>query len=205
MKKSVIFLVLYGIGILLFISIVSAATYEQNNELDLKVPCSNNGTICSNSATCEISIIDPNSDFLINNQSMTNNNNSIFSYYLNEDQIFILGDYRVVVFCSDGSFNGYTNFIYEITETGESAGNYRVAIYVIIILAWLLFIIGAYRTEYTFIALSGIIMLVFGVYVLINGIDNFNNTLTTAFGGIHALFGGYLMMRAGYEQYKNAF
>ena len=196
---------IYLITFILFISLVSAATYEQSTRLNLRVPCSNNETACSPSSTCEITILKPDAEILIDNQSMINSGSGIFSYSLSADETAILGEYEVVVFCQDGSENGFSTFTYKITETGEEGGNYRVAIYIIIILAWLLFIIGAYKTEYTFVALSGIIMLVFGVYVLINGLDNFDNTLTTAFGGIHLLFGAYLMIRAGWEQYKDAF
>lgn len=201
MKKKIILL---GLCMFLFIGLVSAATYKQSEQLDLKIICKNNDTFCSGSASCNLTIFNPDDTILIEGQATTNKG-TYHSYLLTESQTSTLGEYRAVVACFDGSENGIETYPYWITETGESAGEYRFAIYLIILLGWLLFIIGAYRTEYTFVALAGIILLISGVYVLINGLDNFNNTLTTAFGGIHALFGGYLMIRAGWEQYKDAF
>lgn len=200
MKK----LILFGICILLLIGIASAATYEQSKGLDLKVPCINNNTFCSSSATCNITILNPDTTILIEGKAM-DNKGTYYNYSLNTGQTSTLGEYTVTIACKDGSENGYTTFNYKITETGEEGGNYIIAVYIILILAWLLFIIGMYKVEYTFIALAGIIMLVFGVYTLINGLDNFDNTLTIAFGGIHILFGAYLMIRASWEQYKDAF
>ena len=192
---------------IVFINVVSAEPsyiFKQNEEVDLKVSCfKNDYSFCAITTTCNLTIIFPNNDILIDNELMTNNVN-YFNYTLSEGINSRIGEYPVSVSC-EGTYNGFSTFTYEVTETGESAGNYRIAIYIIIILAWLLFIIGAYKAEYTFIGLSGIIMLVFGVYVLTNGLDNFDNTLTIAFGGIHALFGGYLMIRSGWEQYKDSF
>jgi len=200
MKK----LLLLGLCIFLFLGIVSAATHKQNTQLDLVISCSNNNTFCTSSAACNITIFKPDNTIVIEGQATTNKGTH-HSYSLTPAQTSDLGEHRVIVTCQDGSENGLSTFSYYITETGEAAGEYRFAIYLIIILSWLLFIIGAYKGEYTFVALSGIIMLVAGVYILINGLDNFNNTLTTAFGGIHALFGAYLMIRSGWEQYKDAF
>ena len=204
MKK----LILLGLCIFLFVSMVSAATYKQtykqNVGMDLVIPCSNNDTFCSSSATCNLTILKPDEKILIEGKATTNKGTH-HSYLLTEAQTSNLGRHRVIVSCQDGSENGFSTYPYWITETGEPSGEYRFAIYLIILLGWLLFIIGAYKTEYTFVALAGIILLISGVYVLINGLDNFNNTLTTAFGGIHALFGAYLMIRAGWEQYKDAF
>ena len=196
--------IIYLISFILFVSIVSAATYEQSVGLDLVISCKNNNTFCTSSTECNITIFKPDNTIIIEGQATTNKG-TYHSYPLTADQTSTLGEHRVIVSCQDGSENGLSTFPYWITETGEAAGEYRFAIYLIILLSWLLFIIGAYRTEYTFVALAGIIMLVAGVYILINGLDNFNNTLTIAFGSIHALFGGYLMIRSGWEQYKDAF
>ena len=202
MKK----LILIPIVFLFIIILASASSYvfEQNEAVDLKVACVDEvEQPCNATIHCNITILYPNGNTLIDNQPMTYGA-VYYTYSLTSDQTSTLGEYSVNIFCL-GTGNGFSTFTYEITETGEAGGDYRVAIYVIIILGWLLFIIGAYRAEYTFVALAGIILLISGVYVLINGLDNFDNTLTIAFGGIHALFGGYLMIRAGWEQYKDAF
>ena len=185
-------------------SATSSYVFEQDEAVDLKVACVDEiEQPCNSTIHCNITILKPDSSTLVDNQPMTHGA-VYYTYSLASNKNSELGEYTCNIFCL-GVGNGFATFTYEITETGEAAGEYRFAIYLIIILGWLLFIIGSYRTEYTFVALSGIIMLVAGVYILINGLDNFNNTLTVAFGGIHTLFGGYLMIRSGWEQYKDAF
>ena len=51
---------------------VLGRVYQQDKEVDLKVPCFNNGTYCSGSATCNVTILYPNSSVLVDNQLMTN-------------------------------------------------------------------------------------------------------------------------------------
>ncbi len=205
--RGIILLILCTILVLLENGIVSAEpsfVFEQDEAVNLKVACVDEiEQPCNSTIHCNITILKPDHSILIDNQPMTYGA-VYYTYNLALGQNSDLGEYPVDIFCL-GIGNGFSTFTYEITETGEAAGEYRFAIYLIILVGWLLFIIGAYRTEYTFVALAGIILLISGVYVLINGLDNFNNTLTTAFGGIHALFGGYLMIRAGWEQYKDAF
>ena len=112
------------------------------------------------------------------------------------------GDYSYIIQCNDSRIGGFDSIGFEVTETGTASANYFVAVYIMIFLAWILLIIGLLKHEYTFIALSGILMTVFGVFVLINGLDIFNNTLTIAFGGIHALLGAYLMIRSASELWE---
>ncbi len=126
MKKIIL---LFGLCIL-FIGIVSAATYKQSEELNLKVPCINNNTFCSESSTCNITILNPNSSNLIYGQAMENSA-TYFNYTLTPSQTSIIGEYTTTVVCLDGSFNGHSIFTYNINPTGkapsETAGSFAIA------------------------------------------------------------------------------
>ena len=102
----------------LFLGIVSAATYEQSKELDLKVPCINNNTFCSASATCNITILYPNSSNLIYGVAMTNAG-TYHNYVLDGNQTAVSGEYSTTVVCADGAENGYSTFIFNINPTGN--------------------------------------------------------------------------------------
>jgi len=116
MKKILLTLL---IGMFL-ISIVSAqSTYKQSNELDLKVPCFYSDTRCSDTAECNLSILYPNSSFLVEEQPMTNLENGYHNYTLNESQTSVLGEHPVSVYCIDNSEKGYSTFAYRITPTGQ--------------------------------------------------------------------------------------
>ena len=58
---------------LLMICIVNAELiYKANDPADIQVPCLNNGTLCSTTATCNITIFYPNSSLVTANEPMTN-------------------------------------------------------------------------------------------------------------------------------------
>jgi hypothetical protein len=202
MKK----LILIPVVFLFLITLVSASSYvfEKDKGVNLKIPCVDEvEQPCNSSVHCNITILKPDGTILVENGVMTHHE-VYYNYNLKPSQTNIIGEHSVSIFCS-GIGNGFSTFTYEISETGEKRGNYRIAIYVMVALGWLLLILGLTRGEYTFTSLAGVILLISGTYIMINGIDNFKNTLTTAFAGIHILMGGYVSIRSAYEVYKDTF
>ena len=62
------------IMLLIFLPIVFAGdlVFKKGEIIDLKVPCINNNTLCSGTASCNITSIYPNGSILINNLQMSN-------------------------------------------------------------------------------------------------------------------------------------
>jgi len=114
MKKLLIWIMA-----ILLISSAYALNFEKSTEVDLKIPCENDGKPCSSSATCNITIKYPNSSFLIEYKEMTNQNNGDFNITLNENQTNVLGEYAYSVYCSDGGYHGAYHSNYMITPTGQ--------------------------------------------------------------------------------------
>jgi len=116
MKKIILFLI---VGLFL-ISLTSAETsyiFGKNNNVDLKIRCfDENNVYCSNTTNCQVSIIKPNGNNLVNNQSMTTSN-TFFNYSLNTSDTNDLGVYSVVGTCQ-GSNNSKTTFTFEVTPNG---------------------------------------------------------------------------------------
>ena len=104
----------------LVVPLISSAIYPQSQDADLIIPCElSTGDICSNTATCNISVQYSNGSYLINFKSMTNLNNGDFRYSLDENDTSILGTYAGKVYCIDGSYNGTGHLTYEITTNGN--------------------------------------------------------------------------------------
>ncbi len=116
---------------------VSAITYPQNVEIDLKTPCTLDGFPCSSSATCNLTIQFPNNgSYLLNNIALTNLGNGDF----NTTIIFpLLGDYQREVNCQDSGQNDTLNDLITITQTGSVISTAQGIIY-IIFLAVLIFL-----------------------------------------------------------------
>ena len=120
MKKILIGL-LVGIFLIGLASMTSAQLiYQQSTELDLKVPCFYNDTRCSDAAECNISVLYPNSSFLVEEQPMTNLLNGYHNYTLNESLTSVLGEYSVSIYCVDNGETGYSTFAFDITPTGHA-------------------------------------------------------------------------------------
>ena len=96
----------------------SAITYKQSTDQDLKYPCINNGTYCSGSAVCNITIFSPINDVIINNSLMTNEF-AWHNYTLNTTQTDTLGVHQVAIVCNDTGSTGYSTFEYKITKSGD--------------------------------------------------------------------------------------
>ena len=125
MKKKL--LLIFVLLILLFASLASAeeVVYKKGQLVDLTVNCINNGTICSGSATCNMTITHPNSSIIVDNELMTNND-AYHNYTLaNSDT---LGVYRSFVLCCDSGLCYYTSFDFEITNTGSEKVNNLLSI-----------------------------------------------------------------------------
>lgn len=91
--------------------------YEANQDINLKIPCTVEGSPCSTSALCNLSIQYPgNASYLINSQKMTNLNNGDFNYTL---VFYEVGDYYTKVSCKDGVENGTAIFYIKVRRTGE--------------------------------------------------------------------------------------
>lgn len=142
---------------------------QQNQQIDLKEPCFNNGTYCSSSGTCNITIWRPNNaGILVNNKLMTNQV-SFHNYTLNTTQTSSIGEYQTSISCCDIGLCGYDTYTFKITPSGELYGQSETTIYAVFLLALLvvsvIFLVMMGKTESEglriFFALMTIVMIVF--------------------------------------------
>ena len=131
-----------------FIAAETSFFVPKGNSYNLTFICENEENVlslCSASASCNITINYPNSSILINNEETTNLNNGKFQITLNSSQTNTNGEHQGWVGCSDGTLNSSTNFIYEINPTGIRPSEQKTtsisrAIYFTLILGILFFI-----------------------------------------------------------------
>jgi len=130
MKKIII-----AMMIIMIISIVGAATYKQGEDINLKVPCTNAGSYCSDSSICNLTTMYPNETILLNNQEMTNQI-AFHNYTFNASDINIVGEYKNIMMCKDGAYNGTSTFTFDITLSGteEPEGKSYILVGILIII-----------------------------------------------------------------------
>ena len=72
--KQIILLSIFILVLSSFVAAEPSFYFKANTDVDLKIPCANEGMPCSAAAVCNITINDPNSNNLVDNYQMTANN-----------------------------------------------------------------------------------------------------------------------------------
>lgn len=121
--------------------VIAEETYTINKKVDLKIPFEVDGEAASSSASCNISIINPNSTYITNSSQMTNQDNGEFNFTLGFDEVTKSGLYKWNMYCcdSDKCASGFGDF--DITKTGTRLNSSITSVYAIsLILLIFLFI-----------------------------------------------------------------
>ncbi len=107
------------IAVLFWVSLVSAANFvfTQGEAIDLKISCfDENNDFCNSSVICNITVLRPNHEVIINNQQMTFNT-AFFNLTLNSTDTSALGEYSTTTICT-GNTTGFSTFSFDVTPTG---------------------------------------------------------------------------------------
>ena len=127
-------------------SVSAGLIYKQSTEISISLPCINNGSFCSDTSTCNITIVKPNSDLLIDNSPMTNQL-SFHNYSLRENETTDLGIHFSTVACNDGARNGVSTFEYLITRSGKTLDTSEALVYVLLTFGiFVVFLLSLYFT-----------------------------------------------------------
>lgn len=143
MKKLIIFLFIS----LFLINMVGAETFPQSQAVQLIKSCTNSsGSICSNSATCNVTVKAPfNNSILVDNKLMTNNQNGLFNYTLSSSINSVRGSYNWDMFCCDSIDCGEAHGNYKVTTNGEETSPQKAGISIaMIVLMIFLFIFSLF-------------------------------------------------------------
>lgn len=108
-------------SIILVMGLASAQLIgKQNTAYDVKRTCINNGTYCSASAQCNLTIIYPDGTLLVSNALMTNKI-SYHNYTIANTSLTQLDTYEAIMMCTDGSLSGSETFDFLVTANGKPA------------------------------------------------------------------------------------
>lgn len=180
MNKKLLIFIFVLIALPLFSAVVEES-FAFGTNIDLKRPCFNNGTYCSSATICNITVIYPSGDLLLDNVQMNNqisfHNASIVAADNNE-----LGIHPAYMTCIDSPLNGEDTFEIEITGNGFPSQQFPRE-FVIIILAFILIGVGATVDKLKLLKyLGSLITMVMGVITLYPGYANIN--FSTLFGKV---------------------
>lgn len=173
MQKNLLLLIV----ILLSLSFVSSQIiFKSGDPIDLKVACENNGTLCSSSAACNLTVIFNNGSIILKDGEMTNQG-SFFNYTVGFSEV---GTYRNTMNCLDQGLGGVSNFNYEITMTGDTK-NWMIFTFLSLITLVALMFAFYSGNEYIMFSAAALLILT-GIYGAIYGIGNAYNVYTLGVG-----------------------
>jgi len=116
-NKALIFVSLF-IAIA-FLPFVQGLAFEQNSEANLTHPIRVSGGLPPPSVLCNITIIDPNKNTLVDFLAMTRiDNGKYYNYTLNTNQTAIIGKYDYDITCLSSSINKTESFEFYINPGG---------------------------------------------------------------------------------------
>ena len=118
--------------LVVFITLVGAETYKQNDNIDFKKTCINDSdAACSTSTTCNVTIKYQNGSYLIQSGVMTNNDDGIFNYTIATNLLSEVGEYSWDMFCYDSENIDYeeSHGTFGVTRTGVELSREKAMIY----------------------------------------------------------------------------
>ena len=138
-------------------SVLAEQVYKSENTIDLKIPCTNNGTYCSEAGSCNATILSPNGTILFNNVLMSQNN-SIHNISLNANQTVEIGDYEFIPCCKDMGESDCKTLTFKVTRSGKEVSEGESGIYIVLIIMFVILgiasVVGAWKingqNEYDF-------------------------------------------------------
>ncbi len=173
-KTKMIFLaVVLGVFLLPNVLALVELRFPFNTEIDLKRSCFNNGSYCSPIAQCNITVLQPNSNVMLDNAGMTNNV-SFHNITVNQFQNDQLGIHQASMVCCDGGACGTDTFEIEITGDGFQADVFPLE-FSILIAGLVLIVVGTTQEKLRFFKhMGGILVMIMGVVTLYPGYANLN-------------------------------
>jgi hypothetical protein len=127
-RNKIIFTISLTISLvllLLLISSVSASPYivpqpiAQGLNYSLKLPCTNNGTDCLGTSSCNITLTNPNGTNIFLNQPLSNSSFPLWNITINDTYLGTQGWYNGYYVCVVGSGVGKEQVQFQVTGFGK--------------------------------------------------------------------------------------
>ncbi len=160
---------------------------------------------CNNCTFCNItSVTNEIGDILIGNVAF-NQNGTYYSKVLGSGNTTTLGKYTYCYDCGN-SIDSETGCIdFKVTPSGRD-GNENIALFIIlIVMIYAVTLISFFGRHVTLSALTGMMMMSFGVWIIRNGIVIYRDNLTNYFGYVTLFVGAIVAITAILEWIQDTF
>ncbi len=185
-----------------FLSFGSALSFQQSQEVDVKLVCINAG-YCSTATVCNVSVFNPDELVLLDAITATQAASlGSFNFTLTSDQTGELGEYRVGGFCQDGSVTNIIDFTFDVTADGKEFNVFPTE-FVIILFSFIFVSLGLFQERLRmFKHIGSILMMIMGVITLFPGYSFINWTTLSglALGTVLIGLGFYFLVEDSFSR-----
>ncbi len=189
MKDKLFYLLLLGLVLFPVVSAMDCdgtflGTFKQGTSINLRQTCD----------TCTYvtlgSIVYPNSTIISIAENMTKSGIDYnYTFY-----VLALGEYQYSVFGDKDGILAGENFCFEVTPSGQSGSSNQVFYLLFFAIAYGVGFTGFFRKNEMVSFLGGILMIILGLYVILNGVIIYRDVLTKTLSYVTLALGSIFML-----------
>jgi len=197
MKKLLIIMI--GMFLISFASAAVEGNYDYlaqyYTDVNITETCEAEGFPCDNTFGCNITIINPIEQVVVRDATMTKSFPNYIYSFTNTSE---LGNYKISVYCTNGTFKGLNDEIILKVTTNGNPESIKVQIFMLLI-SLVVFILALYLRSHPIGFIAGVLFLLTGIYQMAYGFGDIANMYTQAMAYIVIAFGMFIMLIAGIE------
>lgn len=150
---------------------------------------------------CSAALMWPNGSHLLTIDT-AEHHNDYYRISYSPQNITKEGLYGFIIHCNNSNIGGYLIDYFRATETGEADTTdteEELLLYFVFALSIILLLIAFYKDDHNLAAISGMLQIILGGYIIVAGFSNFTNALSNAIGIIFISVGIYVFIRSSIE------
>lgn len=170
-----------------------------NFNFDIHVFNSSNGAFITNNTTCYFHVYNSEGNHVLTSESNTTEYDFDYSFDLNSSYIKDEGEYYYNIQCKHNGQGGFFSSKFTVTETGVTQNKELILVGIFTLLGIILFVLALKYQDRNIAMLSGMLILIAGVYLFINGYLGVRNILQDTISLILVALGLYILLRSATE------
>lgn len=129
---------------------------------------------------------------------------NMFTFPLPDTSILHNGYYSFLIHCNTSDLGGYANDYFEVTATGteEATSNDvedELLLYFAFAIAIIFLLVSFWKEDHNLASISGMILVVLGGYIIVQGFSTLANNLSNALGIVLVVIGIYVLLRSNID------
>lgn len=188
---------------------------RQNADYDFHFRVFNltNGVPIIEGVTCYFHLYNQSGNHLARLEDSTVGNQFDYEFSIDKNNFTETGTYAYIIQCNDSGLGGFVSQDLIITASGEEEPNEigsaekddRLIVFFGLAISIFLLIFGFWKEDRHLVAVSGIVMILLGVYVAVNGFLTLNNFFSQTIVIVLIAIGSYIFLRSSLDDIINNF